>query len=176
MGDEGVHHDSLYPRSKTFSNLALGNAAGADGSENAPYASAPLRAEEGLTGVPRQVMAPNILDVRKGRGISSPGLLEGLPHHHGTGGSHRTQTAYTNERGSVKYDADDQGSTSDSPIRPFSFAVWAGNGGSATPQSPGGGSSRESRNSGVLGKWSGSVTSFFGGSQGGASGSMMDMQ
>jgi len=54
----------------------------------------------------------------------------------------------------------------ESGLRPFSFAVRAG---AARGSSDGHGK----RN--ILGRWGGSVTSFFGGSQGG-SGSMMDMQ
>lgn len=55
---------------------------------------------------------------------------------------------------------------SSAELRPFSFAVRAG----AARESNDGHGKRT-----VLGRWGGSVTSFFGGSQGG-SGSMMDMQ
>lgn len=60
-------------------------------------------------------------------------------------------------------------SPAESGLRPFSFAVRAGAaGGKGSSDGHGG---RKS----LLGRWGGSVTSFFGGSAGG-SGSMMDMQ
>lgn len=60
-------------------------------------------------------------------------------------------------------------SPADSGVRPFSFAVRAG----ATGH--GMGESEQNGRRSFFGRWGGSVTSFFGGSQGG-SGSMMDMQ
>jgi len=59
-------------------------------------------------------------------------------------------------------------SPAESGLRPFSFAVRAG---ATAGRSNDGHNGRKS----ILGRWGGSVTSFFGGSQGG-SGSMMDMQ
>ena len=59
-------------------------------------------------------------------------------------------------------------SPAESGLRPFSFAVRAG---ATAGRSSDGHNQRKS----ILGRWGGSVTSFFGGSQGG-SGSMMDMQ
>lgn len=59
-------------------------------------------------------------------------------------------------------------SPAESGMRPFSFAVRAG---AVDRGSDGGHGGRRS----IFGRWGGSVTSFFGGSQGG-SGSMMDMQ
>ena len=58
-------------------------------------------------------------------------------------------------------------SPAESGLRPFSFAVRA----SATARGSSDGHGRKS----FFGRWGGSVTSLFGGSQGG-SGSMMDMQ
>ena len=142
---------SAYTRSKTIPAIALGSPLPAG--RDAPHSRAP----------------PLQLDLRKGKGVSSPGLLEGMSPD---------QNAFDdaiNDRSSGRYDSGDQTSISDSPIRPFSFAVWAGNGGQHSARSsPGPG--RDRRNSSALGRWGGSVTSFFGGSQGGASGSMMDMQ
>lgn len=60
-------------------------------------------------------------------------------------------------------------SPAESGMRPFSFAVRAG----ATGGERGSDSGHGRRS--IFGRWGGSVTSFFGGSQGG-SGSMMDMQ
>lgn len=142
---------STYIRSKTIPAIALGS---------------PLPARRDG---PQPRAPPLQLDLRKGKGVSSPGLLEGMSPN---------QIALddvANDRASGRYDSGDQASISDSPIRPFSFAVWAGNGGQHSARSsPGPG--RDRRNSSALGRWGGSVTSFFGGSQGGASGSMMDMQ
>lgn len=59
-------------------------------------------------------------------------------------------------------------SPAESGIRPFSFAVRAG---AVAERGSDSGHGRRS----IFGRWGGSVTSFFGGSQGG-SGSMMDMQ
>jgi hypothetical protein len=59
-------------------------------------------------------------------------------------------------------------SAGDGSLRPFSFAVRAGAAAGRDGEGHGG---RKS----LWGRWGGSVTSFFGGSQGG-SGSMMDMQ
>ena len=59
-------------------------------------------------------------------------------------------------------------SAADHNLRPFSFAVRAG---AAARQASSDGHGRRS----LFGRWGGSVTSFFGGSQGG-SGSMIDMQ
>ena len=56
----------------------------------------------------------------------------------------------------------------DTNLRPFSFAVRAG---ATASRSSSDGHGRRS----LWGKWGGSVTSLFGGSQGG-SGSMVDMQ
>jgi len=141
----------LYTRSKTIPAIALGSPLPAR--DHSPHARAP----------------PVQLDLRKGRGISSPGLLEGLspdPNNY--------DDPSFNDRSSARYDSADQASLAESQIRPFSFAVWAGNGQHSARSSPGPGG-RDRRNS-ALGRWGGSVTSFFGGSQGGASGSMMDMQ
>lgn len=133
------------------------------------------------------------LDVRKGRGISSPGLLElsSQPSSQRNRQSPTTSTFrqdqqynFSNDDG-PSVDWDPAGGR-DSPLRPFSFAVWASkNGGaSSVKSSPGPRAERDGRS--VLGRWGGSVTSFFGGSQaggshwgdshGGNSGSMMDMQ
>jgi hypothetical protein len=140
-----------YTRSKTIPAIALGGAA-------------PPRRDP----VQHSRSQPLHLDVRKGRGISSPGLLENMS-------SDPVDYEESLNYGNGRIETGDQGSISDSPIRPFSFAVWAGHGGPQSARSsPGPG--RERRNSGVLGRWGGSVTSFFGGSQGGASGSMIDMQ
>jgi hypothetical protein len=140
------------------------------------------------------------LDVRKGRGISSPGLLElssqpprrVISRPSPTVGSFRQDQMYNfnDDEESMILDLTDQEQTGagSAPLRPFSFAVRAGrssgNAGS-TRSSPGPGEGREGL-SGVLGRWGGSVTSLFGGSQaggshwggshGGNSGSMMDMQ
>jgi hypothetical protein len=141
-----------YTRSKTIPAIALRN----------PMQAGPER--------PQPRAPPLQLDLRKGRGVSSPGLLEGLsPDPNGYDDS------ALNDRSSARYDSADQNSISDSPIRPFSFAVWAGNGGQHSARSSPGPGGRDRRSS-ALGRWGGSVTSFFGGSQGGASGSMMDMQ
>lgn len=59
-------------------------------------------------------------------------------------------------------------SPQESGMRPFSFAVRAG-----AAQARGGSEGHGRRS--ILGRWGGSVTSFFGGSQAG-SGSMIDMQ
>ncbi|KAJ9116492.1 hypothetical protein QFC22_004934 [Naganishia vaughanmartiniae] len=139
------------------------------------------------------------LDVRKGRGISSPGLLEmsfqppsrvnSRPSP--TAGSFRQDQMYNftdDEESMIDLTDQDQQRSGSTPLRPFSFAVRAGrssgNAGS-TRSSPGPGEGRDGL-SGVLGRWGGSVTSFFGGSQAGGShwggshagnsGSMMDMQ
>lgn len=64
-------------------------------------------------------------------------------------------------------------SPEESGVRPFSFAVRAGATGQGTGQGHQGSDGHGRRS--FFGRWGGSVTSFFGGSQGG-SGSMMDMQ
>jgi hypothetical protein len=142
----------------------------------------------------RQPRVPAIqLDVRKGRGISSPGLLElsSQPASRTTSRKSPTTSAFRQDQ---QYNfTNDDTSTMDwdpagdnSPLRPFSFAVWAGKNGGASSvrSSPGPGRDGNGRSS-ILGRWSGSVTSLFGGSQagshwgsshGGNSGSMMDMQ
>lgn len=65
-------------------------------------------------------------------------------------------------------------SPADSGMRPFSFAVRAGAVANGSGQGSDGHGTAGGRRS-FFGRWGGSVTSFFGGSQGG-SGSMMDMQ
>lgn len=133
------------------------------------------------------------LDVRKGRGISSPGLLELSSQPASRTTSRKSPTTSTFRQDQQYNFANDDTSTMDwdptgdsSPLRPFSFAVWAGKNGGASSvrSSPGPGREGNGRSS-VLGRWSGSVTSLFGGSQagshwgsshGGNSGSMMDMQ
>ncbi|KAJ9099243.1 hypothetical protein QFC21_004123 [Naganishia friedmannii] len=140
------------------------------------------------------------LDMRKGRGISSPGLLEmsSQPARRvnsrpsPTARSYRQDQMYNytdDDEESMILDLTDQdqpGSRS-APLRPFSFVVRAGKGSGnagSTRSSPGPGDGKEGLSS-VLGRWGGSVTSLFGGSQaggshwggsnGGNSGSMMDM-
>lgn len=92
---------------------------------------------------------------RHNKGISSPGLLQSSPR-----------------LGDNVPDNDDEPweplSPAESGLRPFSFAVRAG-AAAARDGSEGHGGRRS-----LWGRWGGSVTSFFGGSQGG-SGSMMDM-
>ncbi len=133
------------------------------------------RSREVVEQTRRVPTSSQLLHERKGRGISSPGLLE---------------TGAPDDRHYPPTDNDwmmDEQVTP--PIRPFSFAVWAGRNGDTSGaysarSSPGprpgsryddDGSVRSGQG-GFFGKWGGSVTSFFGGSQGGASGSMMDMQ
>jgi len=95
---------------------------------------------------------PHSARSRYEKGISSPGTLERSPQPD-------------------RWDDDDAlwspVSGGDGSLRPFSFAVRAG----AAAGRDGEGSGRKS----LFRQWGGSVTSFFGGSQGG-SGSMMDMQ
>ena len=88
------------------------------------------------------------MGIRHGKGVSSPGLIERSP------------------RLSELEDEEDW-PPSPEGIKPFSFAVRAG----ATARDGSEGHGRRS----LLGRWGGSMTSFFGGSQGG-SGSMIDMQ
>lgn len=88
------------------------------------------------------------------KGISSPGTLE-----------HATRL----ERWADDEELWSPASGGESSIRPFSFAVRAG--AAAGREGSEGGHGRRS----LFGRWGGSVTSFFGGSQGG-SGSMIDMQ
>ncbi|KAJ9104107.1 hypothetical protein QFC19_004091 [Naganishia cerealis] len=119
------------------------------------------------------------LDVRKGRGISSPGLLElsSQPPSASRVNSRPSPTAGSFRQDQMYNFTDDDGDDDEvasagnnaPPLRPFSFAFGEG---------------REGLSS-VLGRWGGSVTSLFGGSQaggshwgsshGGNSGSMMDM-
>lgn len=124
------------------------------------------------------------LHERKGRGISSPGLIEtGAPD----------DRRYPDMDNSWSMDPSSSARLDEQvtpPIRPFSFAVWAGRNGDpsgaySARSSPGprpgsrydeDGRSVRSGQGGFFGRWGGSVTSFFGGSQGGVSGSMMDMQ
>ena len=132
------------------------------------------------------------LDVRKGRGISSPGLLELSSQPASRTTSRQSPTTSTFRQDQQYNFANDDTSTMDwdpaanAALRPFSFAVWAGKkgGASSVRSSPGPGREGNGRSS-VLGRWGGSVTSLFGGSQagshwgsshGGNSGSMMDMQ
>jgi hypothetical protein len=143
------------------------------------------RAEQSL----RTARAQNgQLDVRKGRGISSPGLLE--TRQPDTYGRYAPSDPAWTPQPAGQGRLDEQITP---PIRPFSFAVWAGRNGDASGayssrSSPGprhggarydeadGRSVRSGTGSGFFGRWGGSVTSFFGGSQGGVSGSMIDMQ
>lgn len=151
---------------------------------------------EQLSQEPRRARVPALqLDVRKGRGISSPGLLELSSQPASRTTSRRSPTTSTfRQDQQYNFSADDDASAMDwdpangrnSPLRPFSFAVRANKGGaSSVRSSPGPRGDRDGK-SGVLGRWGDSVTSFFGGSQaggshwggshGGNSGSMMDMQ
>lgn len=139
------------------------------------------------------------LDVRKGRGISSPGLLENASVTPGTVmddlSEHLTPQNWQYPNGRFNDSDIDLGEIpTDTPVRPFSFAVWAGKNASRSGQGPYSARSspgprvndsdpmnhRRTSTSGsassIFGRWGGSVTSFFGGSQGGMSGSMMDMQ
>lgn len=136
------------------------------------YSNMPEGGDPSFSGgrVPRRPSPQALpLDARKGRGISSPGLLE------------NASTLSVNNN----YDRSEQLTPQIDPdassMRPFSFAVRAQAPTSAR-SSPGPRASdpmdtrRASAGGSVFGRWGGSVTSFFGGSQGGMSGSMMDMQ
>ena len=95
---------------------------------------------------------PHSARSRYEKGISSPGTLERSPQPD-------------------RWDDDDalwSPASGDGSLRPFSFAVRAG---AAAGRDGEGQNARKS----LFRQWGGSVTSFFGGSQGG-SGSMMDMQ
>lgn len=91
---------------------------------------------------------------RHGKGISSPGVLQSSPQ--------------LGEAFDAEEDLYSPISPAESGMRPFSFAVRAG---AAAAREGSEGHGRRS----LFGRWGGSVTSFFGGSQGG-SGSMVDMQ
>lgn len=109
---------------------------------------------------------PHSARSRYEKGISSPGTLERSP---------QPDRDRERDRWADAADADDDAlwspvSAGDGSLRPFSFAVRAG----AAAARDGDGHGHGGRKS-LWGRWGGSVTSFFGGSQGG-SGSMMDMQ
>lgn len=114
---------------------------------------------------------PNSSSVKKrghSKNTSSPGALEPLAIN--------TNVYRTDDNG--KRINDDDLWTPDRPqgLRPFSFAVRAGAAAAREGSEEHGsmGSAPGQRKS-LWGRWGGSVTSFFGGSQGG-SGSMIDMQ
>ncbi len=177
-------------RERAINNRARGNSTGGQARATmyesaysstvaAPLPQAPSQPAEQSQQRPMRQQPAAQLDERRGRGISSPGLLEnqfpGPPSH-----MNPNWSPAANAR------LDEQVTP---PIRPFSFAVWAGRNGEpeaySARSSPGprprtryeddGGSVRSGQNGGFFGRFGGSVTSFFGGSQGGVSGSMMDM-
>lgn len=107
------------------------------------------------TAAERYTPTPHSARSRYEKGVSSPGTLERSPQP---------------DRWAEDEDALwSPVSAGDGSLRPFSFAVRAG--AAAARDGVEGGGGRKS----LWGRWGGSVTSFFGGSQGG-SGSMMDMQ
>ena len=111
---------------------------------------------EPLQPINRTPQAGSVGKGRHNKGISSPGLLQSSPKL----------------GDDMPYNDDEPWeplSPTESGLRPFSFAVRAG-AAAARDGSEGHGGRRS-----LWGRWGGSVTSFFGGSQGG-SGSMMDMQ
>lgn len=99
---------------------------------------------------------PHSARSRYEKGISSPGTLERSPQ----------PDRWADDDDDALWSPVSGG---DGSLRPFSFAVRAG-----AAAARDGGHGHDGRKS-LWGRWGGSVTSFFGGSQGG-SGSMMDMQ
>lgn len=105
----------------------------------------------------RRTPTPHSARSRYEKGISSPGTLERSPQPDRWGADDDDDALWSPISGG------------DGSLRPFSFAVRAG-----AAAARDGGHGHDGRKS-LWGRWGGSVTSFFGGSQGG-SGSMMDMQ